>query len=79
MAAGVVADAYPCRGPTWLERAENNDFLKKMSELSENLRFDSEFVLLFEIWPFKVANPRQNKFTDDNVIKNGFVFQNKPY
>ena len=50
-----------------------------MSELSENLRFDSEFVLVFEIWPFKAANPRQNKFIDDSVIKNGFVFQNKPY
>ena len=43
------------------------------------LTFDI-FTLLSSLPPVanKVANPRQNEFTDDVVIQNGLIFQNTP-
>ena len=51
----VVWGRAPCHVPKWGEHAKNNPFLKKLNELSENVSFDSEFALAFEIQPFKVA------------------------
>ena len=39
---------------TRLGCVENNAVLKKLNELA-NISFDSKFVMVFEIWPFKVA------------------------
>ena len=37
-----------------VERAKNNPVWIKLNELSQNVSFDSEFALAFEIQPFKV-------------------------
>ena len=50
---GVVGCGDPCRVRTWVEREKNNPFWRKLNELSENVSFDSEFALAFEIQPFK--------------------------
>ena len=52
MAPGVVGGGALCRVPTWLERAKNNPVL---NGLSENVSFDSELALAFEIQAFKVV------------------------
>ena len=45
----------PCRIPSWVECAENNVVWSKLNKLSENLSFDTKFVLVFEIGPSKVV------------------------
>ena len=47
----------PCKrlvaAPGVVRGTENNVVLKELNELSENLSFNSEFVLVFEIRSFK--------------------------
>ena len=58
-AAGSGTDG--CRGRSLLPCTDDVEcrkttlFWGKLNELSENISFDSEFVLAFEIQPFKVA------------------------
>ena len=37
-------------------RKKNPVFLRKLNEHSENMGLNSKFVLVFEIWPFKIGN-----------------------
>ena len=44
---------------------------RKLSELSENVKLDSELVLVFEIWPFKVgffAFLKKDNFSKDSRV-----------
>ena len=56
-APGVQGGGFPCRVLTWVESAKKKPTLywRKLNEHSENVSFDSEFALAFEIQRFKVA------------------------
>ena len=52
---GSWRSGTPCPALTCVESAKNHPVLKKMNELSENVSFDSKFVLAFEIHRLKVS------------------------
>ena len=51
----VVEGGAPCRVPAWVERAISIFFERKLNEISENVSFDSELALAFEIQSFTFA------------------------
>ena len=51
----VVEGGAPCRVPAWVERSISIFFERILNEISENVSFDSELALAFEIQSFTFA------------------------
>ena len=51
----VVEGGAPCRVPAWVERSISIFFERILNEISENVSFDSELALAFEIQSFTIA------------------------